>query len=38
MSMTILDPDEITAINVIMDYILKNPSKSASVFRKKSIV
>ena len=33
MSMTILDPDEITAINVIMDYILKNPAKTVGTIK-----
>ena len=35
MSMTILDPDEITAINVIMDYILKNPAKTVGTIKKR---
>lgn len=35
MSMTILDPDEITAINVIVDYILKNPSKTVGTIKKR---
>ena len=33
--MTILDPDEITAINVIVDYILKNPSKTVGTIKKR---
>ena len=35
MSLTILDSDEITAINVIMDYILKNPAKTVGTIKKR---
>lgn len=35
MSLTVLDPDEITAINVIMDYILKNPAKTVGTIKKR---
>lgn len=35
MNLTVLDPDEITAINVIMDYILKNPAKTVGTIKKR---
>lgn len=35
MSMTILDPDEIKTINAVMDYILKNPSKTVGTIKKR---
>ena len=35
MSMTILDPDEIKTINAVMDYILKNPSKTVGTIKRR---
>lgn len=35
MSMTILDPDDIKTINAVMDYILKNPSKTVGTIKKR---
>lgn len=35
MSMTILDPDQIKAMNTVMDYILKNPSKTVGTIKKR---
>ena len=34
MSLTVLDPNEITTINAVMDYILKNPSKTVGSIKK----
>lgn len=35
MSMTILDPDQITVMNSVMDYILKNPAKTVGTIKKR---
>ena len=35
MSLTVLNPDEITTINAVMDYILKNPAKTVGSIKKR---
>lgn len=35
MSLTVLDPDEIKTINAVMDYILKNPSKTVGTIKRR---
>ena len=35
MRMTILDPDQITVMNSVMDYILKNPAKTVGTIKKR---
>lgn len=35
MNMTILDPDQIKVMNTVMDYILKNPSKTVGTIKKR---
>lgn len=35
MGMTILDPDQIKVMNTVMDYILKNPSKTVGTIKKR---
>lgn len=35
MNLTILDPDEIKTINAVMDYILKNPSKTVGTIKRR---
>ena len=35
MSMVVLDPDQITAMNAVMDYILKNPAKTVGSIKKR---
>lgn len=34
MSMVVLDLDQITVMNAVMDYILKNPSKTVGSIKK----
>ena len=34
MSMVVIDPDEIAVINDVMDYILKNPTKTVGSIKK----
>lgn len=35
MSMVVLDSDQITVMNAVMDYILKNPSKTVGTIKKR---
>lgn len=35
MSLTVLNSDEITTINAVMDYILKNPAKTVGSIKKR---